>query len=116
MTVFNGPSNSKTSGTSQPRNIGIQTSPDVPAPTGVTGVTQTAPKTISQMGGTQTTPPQSTKRTTSTGGKQTTPPHGNVQDLGTQGQLDHNHSNEDQLANSTGTNTGRGKKNKKKSS
>ena len=70
MTVFNG----KTTGTSQPRNTGIQMSPGEPALLGITGVMQTSPKKVSQTGGTQTTPPLSLKRSTSTGGTQTTPP------------------------------------------
>ena len=52
MTVFNG----KTSGTSQPRNTDIQTSPSEPAPLRITGVMQTSPKKVSQTGGTQTHP------------------------------------------------------------
>ena len=43
MTVFNG----KATGTSQPRNTGIQTSPSEPAPLEITGVTQTSPKKVS---------------------------------------------------------------------
>ena len=70
MTVFNG----KATGTNQPRNTGMQTSPGKPAPAGITGVMQTSPKKVSQTGGTQTTPPSSPKRSTSTGGTQTTPP------------------------------------------
>ena len=68
-TVFNG---QKATGTGQPRNTGMQTSPGKPAPTGITGAMQTSPKKVSQTGGTQTTPPSSPKRSTSTGGTQTT--------------------------------------------
>ena len=70
-TVFNG---QKTTGTGQPRNTGIQMSPGKSAPPGITGVTQTSAKKVSQMGGTQTTPPPSPKRSTSMGRTQTTPP------------------------------------------
>ena len=63
----------------------MQTSPGKPATAGITRVTQTAPKKVSQTGGTQTTPPPSPKRSTSTGETQTTPPC----------QLDQNHISED---------------------
>ena len=103
-TVFNG----KTSGTSQPRNTGIQTSPSKPAPLGTTRVMQTSPKKVSQTEGTQTTPPSSPKRSTLTGGTQTTPPQDNIQDQGVQGQLDHNHIREDLPTHNTVSNTGKG--------
>ena len=112
MTVFNGPSNSKTPGASQPRNTGIQMSPGEPVPIGVIGAMQTSPRRISQIGG---TPPPSPRRAILTGGIQTPPPHTNMQDQGTQGQLDHNHNKEDLLAQNAVTNTGKGKKDKKKS-
>ena len=67
------------------------------------------------MGGTQTTPPESPKKTTSSGGTQTTPPHNNFQDQGTQVQLDLNYDSEDQQTHYTGKNKGKGKKNKKPS-
>ena len=68
-TVFNG----KSTGTNQPWNTGMQTSPSKLAPLGITGVMQTLPKKVSQTGGTQTTPLSSPKRSLSTGGTQTTP-------------------------------------------
>ena len=108
-TVFNG----KSTATDQPRNTGMQTSPGEPAPTGITRVTQTSPNKVSQTEGTQTTPPPSPRRSTLTGETQTTPPQNNVQDQGVQGQPDHNYISEDLLAHNTGSNTGKGKKNKK---
>ena len=108
-TVFNG----KSTGTDQPRNTSMQMSPSKPAPAGITGATQTSPKKVSQTEGTQTTPP-SPRRSTLTGGTQITPLQNNVQDQGVQGQLDCNHISEDLLAHNTGSNTGKGKKNKKK--
>ena len=60
-------------------------------------------------------PPPSPRRSTLTGETQTTPLQNNIQDQRTQGQLDCNHSNEDPLANNTGSNISKGKKNKKKS-
>ena len=92
----------------------MQTSPGKPAPTGVTATMQTSPNRISQMGGTQTTPPPSPRRPTSTGGTQTTPPHNSIQDQGTQGQPDCNHNREDLLTQNAVSNTNKGKKNKKK--
>ena len=65
--------NWKSTGTNQPRNTGMQMSPSEPAQLGITRVTQTSPKKVSQAGGTQTTPSLSPKRSTSTGGTQTTP-------------------------------------------
>ena len=70
MTVFNG----KSTGRDQPRNTGMQTSPSELTPAGITGVTQTSPKKVSQTGGMQTTPPLSPRRSTSMGEMQTTPP------------------------------------------
>ena len=61
MTVFNG----KLTVMDKPRSTGMQMSPGKPAQAGITGVTQTLPKKVSQTGGTQTTPPPS---------PQTTPP------------------------------------------
>ena len=108
-TVFNG----KSTGTDQPRNTCMQTSPGKPTTTGITRVTQTAPKKVSQTGGTQTTPPPSTRRSTLTGETQTTPLQNNVEDHGVQGQPDCNHISEDLLAHNTASNPGKGKKNKK---
>ena len=68
-TVFNG----KSTGTDQPRNTGMQTSPSEPVPAGITGVMHSSPRKVSQTGGTQTIPPLSPKRSTSTGETQTTP-------------------------------------------
>ena len=110
-TVFNG----KSTGTDQPMNTGMQISPSKPAPAGITRATQTSPKKISQTGGTQTIPPLSPRRSTLTGETQTTPLQNNVQDQGVQGQLDHNHISEDLPAHNTGSNTGKGKRNKKMS-
>ena len=110
MTVFNG----KTAVTDQPRDIDTQRPSGKPAQTGITRSTQTSLKKISQTGGTQTTPPLSPRRSTSTGETQTTPPQNNLQNQSVQGQLDHNHIGEDPLANNTGSNTSKGKKNKKK--
>ena len=93
----------------------MQMSPDKPAQAGITGVTQTSPKKVSQTGGTQTTPPPPPRRPTSTGETQTTPPQNNVQDQAVQGQLECNHISEDLLAHNTGSNPGKGKKNKKES-
>ena len=90
-------------------------SPGEPAPTGITGVTQTSLKKVSQTGGTQTTPPLSPGRSSLTGETQTTPLQNNVQDQGVQGQSDCNHISEDLPVHNTGSNTGKGKKNKKKS-
>ena len=97
-TIFNVPSNNKTTGTDQPRNAGMQMSPSAPAPTGVTEATQMSPK-----------------KTTSSGGTQTTPPCDTFQDQGIQGQPDCNHDNsEDQQAQDMGKGKGKGKKNKRK--
>ena len=85
-TVFKG----KSTGTVQPRNTGMQTSPGKAAPARITRAMQTSPKKVSQTGGTQTTPPSSPRRFTSTRGTQTTPPQSNVHDQGVQGQPDHN--------------------------
>ena len=111
MTVFNG----KTTVTDQPRGIDSQRPSSEPAQTGITGSTQTSPRKISQTGGTQTMPPPSPRRSTSMEETQTTPPQNNIQGQRVQGQLDHNHISEDPLANNTGSNTSKGKKNKKKS-
>ena len=67
------------------------------------------------MGGTQTTPPSSPKRSTSMGGTQTTSPWDNVQDQGVQHQLDCSHIREDLLTHNTASNAGKGKKSKRKS-
>ena len=90
----------------------MQMSPGEPAPTGITRATQKSSKKVSQMGGTQTTPPSSPKRSTSTGGTQSTPPQSNVQDQGVQGQLDHNHIREDLLTHNMASNTEKGKNKK----
>ena len=60
-------------------------------------------------------PPPSPRRSTSTGETQTTPLQNNIQDQRVQGQPDHNHIGEDPLANITGSNTSKGKRNRKKS-
>ena len=91
----------------------MQTSPREPAPTGITRVMQTSPKKVSQTGGTQTSPQPSPKRPTSTGETQTTPSQSNVQDQGTQGQLDCNHTREDLPTHNSAPNTGKGKNMKK---
>ena len=70
MTVFNG----KSTETDKPRSTGMQMSPGEPAQAGITGLTQTSPKKVSQTGGTQTTPPPSSRRSTLSGETQTTPP------------------------------------------
>ena len=57
----------------QSANAGMQTSPDISAPTGIVGGTQTSPKRDTQIGGTQTSPPPTPKKSTSSGGTQTTP-------------------------------------------
>ena len=77
-TVFHGQTHQKTvstgTGSDQTSNTGMQTSPAVSAPTGITAATQTSSRKRTQEGGTQTTPPTSPKKTTSSGGIQTTPP------------------------------------------
>ena len=98
----------------QPRDIDTQRPSGEPAQTGITRSTQTSPKKISQTGGTQTMPPPSPRRSTLTGETQTTPLQNNIQDQRVQGQLDRNHISEDPLANNTGSNTSKGKKNRKK--
>ena len=45
--------------------------PADPAPTGVTGGTKLSPRMSTQVGGTQTTPPPSPKKSTSSGATQT---------------------------------------------
>ena len=82
----------------------MQTSPSEPAQAGITRATQTAPKKVSQTGGTQTTPPPSPRRSTLTGETQTTPPQNNIQDQGVQGQPECNHISKDLLAHNTGSN------------
>ena len=76
QTVFHGQSSQKprSAGTNkcELRNTGMQTSPAIPAPKGMTGGTQTSPKRDTQVGGTQTSPLPSPKRATSLGGIQTT--------------------------------------------
>ena len=110
MTVFNG----KATVTDQLRGIDTKRPSSKPAQTGITISTQTSPKKISQTGGTQTTPPPSPRRSTLTGETQTIPPQNNIHDQRVQGQLDHNHISKDPLANNTGSNTSKGKKNRKK--
>ena len=102
-------------GKTQPANAGMETS--APAPTGISGATQTSPKTGTQAGGTQTSPPPSPKKSTSMGGTQTTPPKELHQDQGNQGQPDHNQENDgDQQAQDEDRGKGRVKKSKKKPS
>ena len=113
-TVFNGQPQQKltSSGQDQPSNTGIQTSPVF---TGITGATQTSLRHKTQVGGTQTTPPASPKKSTSSGCTQTTPPQSTHQDQGTQGQLDNNHEDwEEQQAQYGSKGKSKGKKGKKK--
>ena len=85
-----------------------------PAQIGITKVTQTSPRKVSQMEEHKLPPPPSSpKRSTLTGETQITPPQNIVQDQRVQGQLEQNHIIEDQPAHDTGSDPGRGKRNKK---
>ena len=95
----------------------MHTSPGGPVPTNATDMIQASPKTGTQVGGTQTSPPPSPQKATLTGGTQTTTPRDPHQDQGNKGQPDHNWENDDdQQTHDEGKGKSRGKRSKKKPS
>ena len=80
----------KSNGECQNKSTSIQTSPKNTVLMGTTTAIQTTNQKVSQVGGTQTTPPPPFRKPTSMGGTQTSPPKDKPHRWAGQGQLDHN--------------------------